>query len=54
MHGDTITPLSDTENMKGNGIGWRVIKDLLFHLNGTFEIKSGQGIGTTVTLQFPV
>jgi signal transduction histidine kinase len=53
-NGEMITPLSDTENMKGNGIGWSVIKELMFHLNGTFEIKSGIGRGTTIILCFPV
>lgn len=52
--GDVVLPLADTENLKGNGLGWRLIKDLLYRLNGQFEIKSSQGNGTTISLIFPV
>jgi signal transduction histidine kinase len=52
--GDVVLPLADTENLKGNGLGWRLIKDLLYRLNGQFEIKSSQGTGTTVSLIFPI
>ena len=50
----TIVPLTDTENLRGNGLGWGLIKDLLHQLKGTFEIKSGEGIGTTVTIILPI
>ncbi len=52
--GEMVLPLADTDNLKGNGLGWRLIKDLLKHLNGQFEIKSSPGNGTTVSLIFPV
>lgn len=49
-----INPQADTENMRGNGLGWGLIKALLIHINGTFDIKSGDNIGTTVTIILPV
>jgi signal transduction histidine kinase len=52
--GVQITPQADTENMRGNGLGWGLIKELLQHINGTFDIKSGDNIGTTVTLILPI
>jgi signal transduction histidine kinase len=52
--GNTIVPLADSENLKGNGIGWVLVNELLQRLNGTFDIKSGHGIGTTVTLVLPL
>ena len=51
-YSQAIIPLIDTENLRGNGLGWGLIKELLDPLNGTFEIKSGEGTGTTVTLIF--
>jgi signal transduction histidine kinase len=52
--GNTIIPLADNENLKGNGLGWGLINELLQKLQGTFEIKSGEGIGTTVTIVLPL
>jgi signal transduction histidine kinase len=49
-----IKPTIDAENMKGNGIGWRLIQDLLKHINGSFEIKSGENTGTKVTIVLPI
>lgn len=48
-----IVPLPDNDNLKGNGLGWGLISDLLQQLQGTFEIKSGEGLGTTVTIILP-
>jgi signal transduction histidine kinase len=50
----SAAPLVDTENLKGNGLGWSLIKELLLHLKGTFDIKSGEHTGTTVTIRFPL
>jgi signal transduction histidine kinase len=47
-------PMPDNENLKGNGLGWVLINELLQHLQGTFEIKSGEGIGTTVKIILPL
>jgi signal transduction histidine kinase len=52
--GTQITPQTDTENMRGNGLGWGLIKELLKHIHGTFDIKSGENIGTTVTIILPI
>ncbi len=52
--GIQITPQADTENMRGNGLGWGLIKELLQHINGTFDIKSGEKAGTTVTIILPM
>jgi signal transduction histidine kinase len=52
--GQTIVTLADNENLKGNGLGWTLINELLQHLQGTFEIKSGEGIGTTVKIILPL
>jgi signal transduction histidine kinase len=52
--GIQITPQADTENMRGNGLGWGLIKELLQHINGTFDIKSGNNTGTTVTIILPI
>jgi two-component system, sensor histidine kinase and response regulator len=50
----SVTPLSDTENFKGNGLGWRLIKDMLDGLDGIFEIKSSEGKGSTIKITLPV
>jgi signal transduction histidine kinase len=52
--GKAVTPMPDNENLKGNGLGWALINELLQHLQGTFEIKSGEGIGTTVKIILPL
>jgi signal transduction histidine kinase len=52
--GGQVTPQADTENMRGNGLGWGLIKELLQHISGTFDIKSGDNIGTTVTIILPI
>jgi signal transduction histidine kinase len=52
--GKAVTPMPDNENLKGNGLGWALINELLQHLQGTFEIKSGEGIGTTIKIILPL
>jgi signal transduction histidine kinase len=49
-----IKPTTDAENRKGNGLGWGLIRDLLKHINGSFDIKSGENTGTTVTITLPI
>ncbi len=51
--GVQIAPQADTENMRGNGLGWGLIKELLQYIHGNFDIKSGEHIGTTVTISLP-
>lgn len=53
-NGDTIIPQTDTDNLKGNCLGWSLIKELLQHLNGSFDIKSGENMGTTVSITLPI
>jgi signal transduction histidine kinase len=52
--GTAIIPMPDNENLKGNGLGWGLINELLKKLQGTFEIKSGEGIGTIITIVLPL
>jgi signal transduction histidine kinase len=52
--GDTITIMPDTENVKGNGLGWSLIKELILVLNGKFKVASEINKGTIVSLQFPM
>jgi K+-sensing histidine kinase KdpD len=51
--GIQITPQADTENMRGNGLGWGLIKELLQNINGTFDIKSITNEGTNVIITLP-
>ena len=39
---------------RGSGIGLAVVDEIVAALGGTFEIKSQLGVGTTVTVSFPV
>jgi signal transduction histidine kinase len=52
--GQPVVPMPDNENLKGNGLGWVLINELLQHLHATFKIKSGEGIGTAVKIVLPV
>lgn len=49
-----ITILPDTDNLKGNGLGWLLMHDLIKLLKGTFKITSKVNKGTTVSLQLPI
>ena len=40
--------------MGGSGIGLAVADEIMNLHNGKLDIESGEGVGTTVTLTFPV
>ena len=40
--------------MGGSGIGLAVADEIMSLHNGRLDIESGEGVGTTVTLTFPV
>ena len=42
------------QNVGGSGIGLAVADEIMNLHNGSLEIESGEGVGTTVTLTFPV
>ena len=42
------------QNVGGSGIGLAVADEIMNLHNGKLEIESGEGVGTTVTLTFPV
>ena len=44
---------SNVESRKGTGIGLHLVKQLLDSINGTIDIKSSKGEGTTVTIEIP-
>lgn len=48
-----IIPNPDTDNFKGSGIGWELIRELLKHLHAGYEISSKKARGTSVTLLLP-
>jgi K+-sensing histidine kinase KdpD len=52
-NGLQISTKADTENMRGNGLGWSLIKELMHHIHGIFEIKSIEGEGTTISILLP-
>ncbi len=51
--GRKVNPNADTDNFKGSGLGWELIKDLLKHLRGSYDISSRKGHGTKVTIILP-
>ena len=42
------------QTVRGSGIGLAVADEIMNLHNGSLEIESGEGVGTTVTLTFPV
>lgn len=42
------------QNVRGSGIGLAVADEIMNLHNGSLDIESGEGVGTTVTLTFPV
>jgi signal transduction histidine kinase len=44
----------DTDNIKGNGLGWLLIRDLILLLKGKFKISSTPNAGTTINILLPI
>lgn len=42
------------QNVRGSGIGLAVADEIMNLHNGSLDIESGEGVGTTVTLTFPI
>ena len=40
--------------MRGSGIGLAVADEIMNLHHGSLDIESGEGVGTTVTLTFPI
>ncbi len=45
---------TDSEVTEGIGLGFAIVKECLTLQNGTFEIKSEQGKGTSITINLPI
>jgi len=53
LKGDPIESSPDTEMMKGNGLGYLIIRELLTLIKGQLSIESEPGAGTTVSIRLP-
>lgn len=53
MKGDPVESSPDTEMVKGNGLGYLIIRELLTLIKGELTIESELNQGTTVTLRLP-
>ncbi|MGE5521396.1 MAG: sensor histidine kinase [Candidatus Dadabacteria bacterium] len=49
-----VQSTSDTENTKGYGIGFMIIRELVAGTKGTMQIESIKGQGTTITIKWPL
>ncbi len=54
MEDNTMLSTPGTNNEKGSGIGFKLIKEFMENIGGRIEINSEEGKGTSVTLYFPV
>jgi signal transduction histidine kinase len=41
------------ESEKGNGLGLSIVKEIVMQHKGKIEVASAEGVGTTITVQFP-
>ncbi|RSK26660.1 two-component sensor histidine kinase [Bacillus sp. HMF5848] len=47
-------PYYTTKGMKGTGLGMMVVYRIIHSLNGTIDVKSAPGSGTTFTIELPI
>ena len=47
-------PFYSTKGSKGTGLGLAVVQKVAEENDGTIEVKSTEGIGTTFTLKIPI
>jgi len=50
---NVIMSSANVNKRSGNGLGYLIIKDLLKMIDGTFDIESAVGVGTSVYITFP-
>lgn len=43
----------ESSDISGSGIGLLICRNFLNHMNGTIELESTEGVGTTVTIELP-
>jgi signal transduction histidine kinase len=53
LKGDPLESSPDTEMLKGNGLGYLLIRELIILIKGEIQIESEIGQGTTVTVKLP-
>lgn len=50
---ETNESTAGTNGERGSGLGLVLCKELAYRMNGTIDVESNVGIGTTVTVEFP-
>jgi K+-sensing histidine kinase KdpD len=53
LKGEALESSPDTEMLKGNGLGYLLIRELIILIKGEIQIESEIGQGTTVTVKLP-
>ncbi len=54
LQNNNLTTTPGTNNEKGSGIGFKLIKEFMENIGGKIDVSSEVGKGTSVTLYFPV
>lgn len=54
IKGEALESSPDTDNQKGNGLGYLIIRELMTLIKGEIQIESEVEQGTTVTLKLPL
>ena len=45
---------SNTENIKGTGLGLPIVKKSVERMGGEIDLDSTEGVGTTITVKIPL